>query len=92
MQTYTWMFAGSRVKSNKTYFSQRRQKSKADEARELMSNLVFSHVPVVHFDFQQKVVHCNLQCFAKAYNTAIQGDKICTAQIIGRSVDLRICL
>ena len=33
----------------------KRQKTKADEAREVLSNLVFSHVPVIAFNFQQKV-------------------------------------
>ena len=33
----------------------KRQKPKADEAREVLSNLVFSHVPVIAFNFQQKV-------------------------------------
>jgi len=43
------------VKSNKGFYSARRTKTKADEAREVLSNLVFSHVPVPHFNFQQKV-------------------------------------
>lgn len=47
------------MKSSKGFFG-RRTKSKSDEARELLSNLVFSHVPVVNFNFQQKVKACLL--------------------------------
>ena len=55
---------GSRIKSNKGFYSQRRQKPKADEARELLCNLVFSHVPVVHFNFQHKVYFLGLSHIA----------------------------
>lgn len=34
---------------------QRRTRSKVDEAREILANVVLCHVPVVHFDYQQKV-------------------------------------
>lgn len=33
----------------------RRQKSKADEAREVLSNLIYSHVAVTKFNFHSKV-------------------------------------
>lgn len=33
----------------------RRTRSKVDEARDILANVVLCHVPVLHFDFQQKV-------------------------------------
>ena len=34
---------------------QRRTRSRVDEAREILANVVLCHVPVVAFDYQQKV-------------------------------------
>ncbi|KAL4423845.1 hypothetical protein ABPG75_001146 [Micractinium tetrahymenae] len=36
---------------------QRRTRSKVDEAREILANVVLCHVPVVHFDYQQKITY-----------------------------------
>jgi DNA-directed RNA polymerase III subunit RPC2 len=33
----------------------RRTRSRVDEARDILANVVLCHVPVVHFDYQQKV-------------------------------------
>eukprot|EP00887_Chlorella_sp_A99_P006810 scaffold2.g6810.t1 len=35
----------------------RRTRSKVDEARDILANVVLCHVPVVAFDFQQKVIY-----------------------------------
>lgn len=37
------------------YGGTRRVHAKADEARDFLTNLLFSHVPVVRFNFQEKV-------------------------------------
>ena len=47
--------AGGRIKSNKNGYGGRRTRTRADEARDVLISLVFSHVPVVHFNFQPKV-------------------------------------
>lgn len=36
----------------------RRTRSKVDEARDILANVVLCHVPVLHFDYQQKVGCC----------------------------------
>lgn len=36
----------------------RRTRSRVDEARDILANVVLCHVPVVQFDYQQKVWHC----------------------------------
>lgn len=45
---------GSKVKTARQMY-QRRTRSKVDEARDILANVVLCHVPVVLFNFQQKV-------------------------------------
>lgn len=46
---------GSRVKAGKQQYSSRRSRSKVDEARDILANVVVCHIPVPQYDFQQKV-------------------------------------
>ena len=47
--------AGSRIKAGKQQYSSRRSRSKVDEARDILANVVVSHIPVLQYDFHQKV-------------------------------------
>ena len=48
-------YIGKRVRSSNYG---RGEKSKRDEAKELLAFVVFAHVPVVDFDFRDKTVYC----------------------------------
>lgn len=37
-----------------------RARPKVDEARDILANVVVCHVPVVHYNFQQKVQHASI--------------------------------
>lgn len=52
--------AGSRVKTAKQMYSGRRSRSKVDEARDILANVVLCHIPAPKYDFQQKVRHLPL--------------------------------
>ncbi len=47
--------AGSRLKAGKQQYSSRRTRSKVDEVRDVLANVVVCHIPVHQFDYQQKV-------------------------------------
>lgn len=50
--------AGSKVKQSRTEFGTvRKRKAPADEARDLLINMVFTHIPVVQFNYEEKVTH-----------------------------------
>ncbi|KAK9824521.1 hypothetical protein WJX72_011068 [[Myrmecia] bisecta] len=49
-------YLGSKVKMGRQIFV-RRTRSRVDEARDILANVVVCHVPVIHFDFQQKVTY-----------------------------------
>ena len=40
-----------------------RARPKVDEARDILANVVVCHVPVVHYNFQQKVQLGSPECF-----------------------------
>jgi DNA-directed RNA polymerase III subunit RPC2 len=50
-------YLGSKVKERRGGRFMRQTKSKADEARDLLANVVLSHVPVEHYDFRSKVLY-----------------------------------
>ena len=51
--------AGNRLKSAQAALPRKsRFSSKADEARDILANLIICHVPCVHFDFGPKVSGC----------------------------------
>ena len=51
--------AGNRLKSAQSALPRKsRFSSKADEARDILANLIICHVPCVHFDFGPKVSWC----------------------------------
>ena len=52
--------AGPRVKSAQRAMGRMRARPKVDEARDILANVVVCHVPVVHYNFQQKVQHTSL--------------------------------
>ena len=53
------LHAGARVKTAKQgVHAGRRGRSKVDEARDIMANVVLCHIPVLHYDFQQKARAC----------------------------------
>lgn len=43
------------MKAGKQQYSSRRSRSKVDEARDILANVVVCHIPVLQYDFQQKV-------------------------------------
>ena len=47
--------AGPRVKSAQRAMGRMRARPKVDEARDILANVVVCHVPVIHYNFQQKV-------------------------------------
>ncbi len=47
--------AGARLKAGKQQYSSRRTRSKVDEVRDVLANVVVCHIPVHQFDYQQKV-------------------------------------
>ena len=49
------MCAGPRVKSAQRAMGRMRARPKVDEARDILANVVVCHVPVIHYNFQQKV-------------------------------------
>ena len=49
------LHAGPRVKSAQRAMGRMRARPKVDEARDILANVVVCHVPVVHYNFQQKV-------------------------------------
>jgi DNA-directed RNA polymerase III subunit RPC2 len=46
---------GGKVKSGNKVFPEKRRKSKVDEARDILANVVLCHVPVLKYNFQGKV-------------------------------------
>jgi hypothetical protein len=49
------LFAGGKVKAGPKGYSEKRRKSKVDEARDILAHVVLCHVPVNRYNFQQKV-------------------------------------
>lgn len=45
---------GDRVRQGKDRFGATRRKSKVDEARDILANIILSHVPVSQYNFQAK--------------------------------------
>jgi len=50
-------FLGSKIRPSPMSFGKVRRKSKVDEARDILANVVVCHVPVVRYNFQQKVMY-----------------------------------
>ena len=75
-----------------------RARPKVDEARDILANVVVCHVPVVHYNFQQKVpTLCTLLCpFNATVKTPCDRQEICrlTSQnllLLQRHRMLRFC-
>ncbi len=49
-----WLFAGGKVKAARQGF-ERRTKSKVDEARDILKNIIVCHVEVERYNFTHKV-------------------------------------
>ncbi|BDA40723.1 DNA-directed RNA polymerase III subunit RPC2 [Coccomyxa sp. Obi] len=50
-------YLGSRLKAGKQQYSSRRSRSKVDEVRDVLANVVVCHIPVHQFDYQQKAIY-----------------------------------
>lgn len=51
-------YLGSKLKPPNIMFGgERRRKSKVDEARDILANIVLCHVPVPRYDFQIKIMY-----------------------------------
>jgi len=53
-------YLGTKVKMARQMFKSSKQRSKIDEVRDILANVVLCHVPVVMFNFQQKVTYLAL--------------------------------
>mmetsp|Transcript_10383 Transcript_10383/g.31241 ORF Transcript_10383/g.31241 Transcript_10383/m.31241 type:complete len:1166 (-) Transcript_10383:34-3531(-) len=50
-------YLGSQIKANPKAYSEKRRKSKVDEARDIMAHVLFCHVPAPKYNFQQKLAY-----------------------------------
>ena len=56
------VWTAGRVKVAKPQYGGRRGRSRVDEAREILATVVLSHVPVLQYDYQQKVLKAKCSC------------------------------
>jgi hypothetical protein len=52
---HPFFHTGSQIKASPKAYSEKRRKSKVDEARDIMAHVLWCHVPAPKYNFQQKL-------------------------------------
>ena len=54
-----------------------RARPKVDEARDILANVVVCHVPVVHYNFQQKVQLASIRMLMTSLRPGVDRPSVC---------------